>query len=289
MRKGSLVFVLTVILMWVSGVNVFSGTKIEWEVIRQLKIEQKPLSAATSFDGQYIYILIEGKLIIYSMAKWEAEHIIPVDKSFDIMALSDMNQVIVLMSSSEKTIRFLGISFIQEFEINGLPYTGNDDAQVTIIVFFDYQCPNCKDMSFLLQQVQDQYKEKVKLVFKNLPSDEFAYKAALASLAANQQNKFWEYHNNLLIDSDKLDQKKINKIASQIGLNLKKFEVDMQSSNITDLVQRNIKEATDANISEVPAVFINGKMLDDHRFDGIKRTIDYELMRQKQIKSSSTK
>jgi protein-disulfide isomerase len=205
-----------------------------------------------------------------------------------MMTVSELNQLIILMSSSQKTIRFIRIDFIQEFETGGLPSKGGQDAAVNIIAFIDYECPNCAQINLILQQVQNQYQDKVRLVFKNLPNNEVAFKSAAAALAAHKQNRYWEFHNRLFTDADKSSQARIDNIAAQIGLDRNKFAAEMQSPDIQDLIHRDIRDATEANISEVPAVFINGRRLNEHSLDGIQRMIDDEFMKKSQPKPSPT-
>ena len=81
----------------------------------------------------------------------------------------------------------------------GSPYEGSVNAPVTIVVFTDFECPYCKKLEPLLKQVFESNKQNVKVVFKNMPLrfHQFADPAARAALAAFNQGKFWEFHDEL--------------------------------------------------------------------------------------------
>ena len=125
----------------------------------------------------------------------------------------------------------------------------------------------------------DQYQNKVKLVIKNFPlkGHQFAFKAATAALAANEQNKFWEYHERLFDNFDALDDGKIRALALELGLDMDKFNGDMQSPSIHGIINRDIEDGLTAGVSGVPAVFINGKILEIYTLQGFQLMIESEL------------
>lgn len=85
-------------------------------------------------------------------------------------------------------------------ELGSAPTKGSANAQVTIVEFSDFQCPFCKRVVPTLQQISQTYKDKVKLVYKHLPLTAIhpnAQKAAEAAECANEQGKFWQYHDTL--------------------------------------------------------------------------------------------
>jgi len=127
--------------------------------------------------------------------------------------------------------------------------------------------------------VLDQYKNKVKLVFKNFPSSDhkFAFMAAVAALSANEQNKFWEYHQNLFDNFDTLDESKIRALAYELSLDMDKFNADMKSPSIQGVINRDIEDGLTAGVSGIPAVFVNGKMLENYTLQGLQQTIESEL------------
>jgi protein-disulfide isomerase len=127
--------------------------------------------------------------------------------------------------------------------------------------------------------VLDQYKNKLKLIIKNYPSDgsEFSTMAAAAALSAHKQNKFWEYHEKLFDNIDTFDRGTIRLIAMELHLDMEKFDADMQSPEIQGVIQRDIQEGLNAGIAGIPAVFVNGKRLDHPTLQEFQLMIDAEL------------
>jgi len=112
---------------------------VEWEVKKQLRLKMKPLDVASSLDGKYIYFLVEGNLLIYNLSDGKFQYTIPVDKSFDMLTLSERNDLLILTSSASRFVKFIKLDFIAQLDSSASPYRGPNDALVTIISFIDYQ------------------------------------------------------------------------------------------------------------------------------------------------------
>jgi protein-disulfide isomerase len=127
--------------------------------------------------------------------------------------------------------------------------------------------------------VLDKYPNNVKLVVKNfpLPSHKFAYKAATAALAANLQGKFWEFHNQLFKNYNAINDAKIQDIAKELGLNMEKFNKDMQSPAIKSLITRDMNNGREVGVHGTPTIFVNGKTLKNRSMPGIYQVIEAEL------------
>jgi len=132
--------------------------------------------------------------------------------------------------------------------------------------------------------VLEQYPNDVKLVFKNFPLTrihKFAMKAAVASQAANQQGKFWEYHDELFKNYNKLNDETFDETAQSLGLDMAQFKKDMENPALTALVQRDLKDGVDAGVRGTPTIFINGRLLQQRSLPGFKQVIDEELEKKK--------
>lgn len=125
----------------------------------------------------------------------------------------------------------------------------------------------------------DKYPDHVKLVVKHYPlsNQKYAYKAAKAALAANVQGKFWEFHSQLFKNYKVINDDKIQDIAKELGLDMKKFAKDMQSPAINSLIARDVRNGKQIGISGTPAIFINGKALKNKSLHGIYQAIEAEL------------
>ena len=112
---------------------------VEWKVLKQLRIKEKPLDVDVSLDGQRLYILAEGKLIIYSVTQAKGLYAIPVNKSLDRLKISEANESVILLSTSENVVEIIQLQFIPQFDLSGSPFMGSLNAPVTICAFIDYQ------------------------------------------------------------------------------------------------------------------------------------------------------
>jgi protein-disulfide isomerase len=132
--------------------------------------------------------------------------------------------------------------------------------------------------------VLDKYPKKVKLVFKNFPLTSihpFAYKAAVAALAADTQRKFWQFHDKLFANQRSLNDAQIQGIASELNLDLERFNGAMRDPAIQKLIARDMEEGKKAGVEGVPAVFVNGRLPKESSLQGIETLIETELKKEK--------
>ena len=122
----------------------------------------------------------------------------------------------------------------------------------------------------------------MKLVFKNFPlnNHKFARPAAIAALAANKQGKFWELHDQLYKNYNKLSEQKIREIAQQVGLDMEKFDKDMKDPELQAIVQRDFQEGAIAGVRGIPTIFVNGRQLKNRSYQGFQAAIEKELARE---------
>lgn len=131
----------------------------------------------------------------------------------------------------------------------------------------------------LLEQVLEKNPKTVKIVFKNFPirSHKFARKAAVAALAADRQGKFWEFHDELFNNYNRLNEEKVQEIAAKLKLNKAQFEKDRQDPLLLEQVRHDFNEGIQAGVRGVPAVFVNGRKLKDRSLKKFQALIDKEL------------
>lgn len=120
--------------------------------------------------------------------------------------------------------------------------------------------------------------DTVKIVFKNMPLrfHQFAEPSAKAALAAHKQGKFWEFHDELF-KSEKLSNEVINNIAVKLGLDMARFNSDMNSPEIRQMIEKDLMDAQKAGVTGTPTIFINGKKLKNRSLQGFQAMIDQEL------------
>ncbi len=124
----------------------------------------------------------------------------------------------------------------------------------------------------------------MKLVFKNFPlrNHKFARPAANAALAANKQGKFWELHDQLYENYNRLSEQKIREIAQQVGLEMEKFDKDIKDPKLKAIVERDFQEGVGAGVRGIPTIFVNGRQLRNRSFQGFQAAIEKELARERQ-------
>jgi len=131
----------------------------------------------------------------------------------------------------------------------------------------------------LIEQVLDKYPDDVKIVFKHypLPFHQQAMPAALASMAAEKQGRFWEYHDALFQNQSRLSEATYMEIAKNLGLDLNQFSLDMMRPSIRNKIEEDISDAKKAGISGTPSIFVNGRLVKKRELGAISKLIDSEL------------
>ena len=160
------------------------------------------------------------------------------------------------------------------------PSRGPKDAKITIVEFSDFQCPFCSRAHDTVEQVMQAYPGKLRLVFRHFPLDfhKQAPKAAEAAMCADEQGKFWEYHDVLFKNQQKLEPADLKAHASVVGLDAGKFGSCLDSSKFAQAVKADTEAGKKVGVSGTPAFFINGVMLSGAQpYEEFKRVIDQEL------------
>ena len=133
----------------------------------------------------------------------------------------------------------------------------------------------------VLEQVLEKNPNNVKIVFKNFPLNDhkFAMPAAIAALAAGEQGKFWEFHDLLFENYNKLNDQKIQEIAVAVGLNLEAYEEKKKDPAIKQRVNQDFLDGRQAGVRGTPTIFINGIRLRDRSLKGFQAAIDKQLLK----------
>jgi protein-disulfide isomerase len=131
----------------------------------------------------------------------------------------------------------------------------------------------------VLEQVLEKNPDKVKLVFKNFPlrNHKFAMQAATAALAAEKQGKFWEFHDLLFKDYNRLNEQKVKEIAQKLKLDMQQFEKDRKDPGIRALINRDVSEGSRAGVRGTPTIFVNGRLLRNRSMAGFQELIEKAL------------
>jgi hypothetical protein len=143
------------------------------------------------------------------------------------------------------------------------PVRGAPMAKVTIVEFSDFQCPHCGAAHPELVRVLREFEGRVRLVYKYFPlsSHTRAVPAARAAEAARAQGKFWEMHDLLFEHQRDLEDSDIRKYATQIGLDLERFERDWTSDATAARVDADRQLGQRLGIEATPSFFVDGRPL----------------------------
>ena len=143
------------------------------------------------------------------------------------------------------------------------PFMGAADAPVTLIEFSDFQCPYCRRVQPVLKRLLSTYEGKLRVVYRDFPLRGIhpeAQKAAEAAQCANEQGKFWSYHDRLF-EATSLGAEHLKQYAAELGLDVGLFSSCLESGRFYQEVQDDVDDAVAAGVNAAPAFFVNGLMI----------------------------
>jgi protein-disulfide isomerase len=165
-------------------------------------------------------------------------------------------------------------------ELGNSPSVGPADAKVVVVEFSDFQCPFCQRGAQVVEQLRQKYPKDLRVVFKHLPLPfhDQARPAAIASLAAGAQGKFWEMHDELFKNQHRLNTDTFVELAKKIGIDADKFKKDLQDEKFAKQVEADMQLAQKLDVEGTPNFFV-GKISAPGVVGGINvrgaRPLDY--------------
>lgn len=254
--------------------------RIEWKMQQNWPTSGKTLDMANSLDGKFVFILNDKQQVQVFNNQGQLQGNIPVEEGVSAIDIAPQGETLYLANSANQTFSSLSVSFIVDIDTTGAPFKGPADAPVTITLFTDFECPYCRQIIPLLDEVLAKNPKTVKLAFKNMPlkMHKFAEPSAKAALAAHEQGKFWEFHDRLFAEK-KLSEQLIKKIATDLQLDIPRFEKDMASPENQAKVQKDLVDAQAAGVTGTPTVYINGRTPKQRNLEGFQAIIDEELQK----------
>ena len=140
------------------------------------------------------------------------------------------------------------------------PIRGNVAAAVTLVIFSEYQCPFCARVEGTIKELETKYGKDLRIVWKDnpLPFHDKAEPAARAGIAAHAQGKFWEFHDKLFANQQALGLEELKGHAKELGLNMAKFEADMNAPTAAASIKEDQALATRLAARGTPHFFVNG-------------------------------
>ncbi len=270
---------VAVFLLGMTGV-CSAGVVIKGE--EKIEMKSAPVATAVATGGKIVFVLTDkGTVEVYSDIG-VLKGTINVGRSATGIATNWQGDKLYVTDSTGKGMKIITLDFVAEFNTEGSPFEGPENAPVTIVEFSDFQCPYCSRVAPLMKRILKKYPKRVKLVFKNYPLTrihKMAMPAAIASLAAKEQGRYWEYHDKLFENHKTLSDEKLLDIARELGLDMAKFEHDRQDPRFTALIERDTNEARENDVRGTPTLFLNGHKLGNLNVSFIEKAIEQELKR----------
>ncbi|MFQ5887353.1 MAG: PCYCGC motif-containing (lipo)protein [Candidatus Hydrothermarchaeales archaeon] len=165
------------------------------------------------------------------------------------------------------------------------PSKGPENAPVTIVEFSDFQCPFCASASSTVHKIIDTYGDKVRVVYRDFPLSSIhphAQKAAEAAECADEQGKFWEFHDMIFANQGNMDVDNLKQFAKDLGLDSKKFDECLDSGKYEAEVKNDMQDGIDAGVTSTPTFFVN-----DEKVVGAKPFSTFQLVIEAKLNSGS--
>ncbi|GBF80542.1 DsbA family protein [Aphanothece sacrum] len=182
-----------------------------------------------------------------------------------------IESVVAYQQQQEKKSKQDKLAFFQQMItepdsiIGNSPITGAEESKIVLVEFSDFQCPFCAKVDEIVKDFMDKHQDEVTFTYKHFPLNSIHAQAQLASQsawAAQQQGKFWEYHDALFENQDKLGKELYTKIAQDLNLNLEQFESDRQTNEAKIAINEDIKIAEILGLNGTPFFAFNGQPID---------------------------
>jgi protein-disulfide isomerase len=138
---------------------------------------------------------------------------------------------------------------------------GPASAPVTLVEYADFECPFCARAYPVVRELERRFPDDLRVVFRHNPigrTHPHAHLAAQASEAAALQGKFWPMHDALFEHQDALEKRDLVERARALGLDMARFEADLESHPVTERVHADELGAVSSRVIATPTFFVNG-------------------------------
>ncbi len=196
------------------------------------------------------------------------------------MMMQHYAEVLADLKRQEEKNKPIAPEKLAKLTAGDVPAFGPADAKVTIVEFSDFECPFCSRAADVAHKVKEKYSDKVRFVFRQYPLSFHpnAHVAAEASLAANAQGKFWEYHDKLFANQKALGREQLEGYAKELGLDVSKFKKALDDKTYAATVDAELKLGEEVAVDGTPTMFLNGtRVANPTDFDALAKQIDKAL------------
>lgn len=185
-----------------------------------------------------------------------------------------------------------------DFPVSTHPTWGSATPLVQILEFSDFQCPFCKEAAFRVKPMLAEFRQQVQVVFLHYPLDQScnadlqhpmhqsACLAARAAVCAQRDGKFWEFHDHLFRNQNRLNQEFLEQTAVALGMDTARLRTCMIDPATEARIQEDLALGRALHVAGTPAIFLNGRLLSQgwQQKDVLRAFIKEELTRQVQKK-----
>ncbi len=160
------------------------------------------------------------------------------------------------------------------------PSRGPVDAPIEIVEFQDMNCKYCGKALATIDQLFDDYPNKVRLVIKQFPVHTASELPAEALFAADAQDKFWELHDLMMAHQEELDRAGILDLAQQVGMNVPTLATALDQHEYEAAVAADVAAAKDIDVQATPTFLVNGRKVQGAFPVEVFRSLIDETLRQ---------
>lgn len=259
-------YVVTIFIM----IALFAASRLS--VIERIKM----LFSSRVISPAITVAIIFGLGYVFTLSATGKAGQMPTDKEITELVAAHMRQ---------------SLYDIKPEDIKDAPVWGNPNAKTTIVEFSDFQCPFCRVAAFNIKPYLQEYRKNVKFVFLNYPLDNSCNKymerpmhanaclAAKASVCANEKGKFWEIHDGMFKNQNKIKKEMLLDLAEKNGIDKGWMGSCIDSPGTLAKVQADIETAHHIYLTGTPSVFINQRALRYWKVPEIMRPIIEEEIR----------
>lgn len=153
------------------------------------------------------------------------------------------------------------------------PRKGAKSPKATLVVFSDFTCSHCRNASLALERLLPEYQKELQIIYKHQVHDKtcnpyeehvspkHACQLAIASLCAQKNGKFWEYHDLLFASSETIQENELIPWAQKVGLDEKNFQLCMKDPQTQERLLKDLQEAHRLGVQSTPTFFLNGRRI----------------------------
>jgi protein-disulfide isomerase len=153
---------------------------------------------------------------------------------------------------------------------------GREDSHVTVVKYGDFECTDCRNTHEVLKKSPELFSKGLRFIYRHFPLFQIhphALIAAEATEAAAAQGKFWEMHDRIFANPNKLEQKHLHHYAREIGLDVERFDEELNNHVYADQIKRDMEKSLIYGVTGTPTFYINETRYDEGL--NVQRMLDY--------------